>query len=73
VDYHDPHIPVIRPTREHPHFAGRRAVALSGDYDLLLLATAHDEYRAHDFSSLPVPLVDTRNCVTHRPRLYYRA
>jgi UDP-N-acetyl-D-glucosamine dehydrogenase len=73
VEYHDPHVPMIRPTREHAHFAGRKSASLTGPYDLLLIATAHDEYRAHDFSAVNVPLVDTRNCVTKRPRLYYRA
>src|SRR5438034_3664696 len=27
VGYYDPHVPVIRPTREHPHWAGTRSVA----------------------------------------------
>jgi UDP-N-acetyl-D-glucosamine dehydrogenase len=27
VAYHDPYVPVIRPTREHPHWAGTRSVA----------------------------------------------
>ena len=26
VAYHDPHVPVIRPTREHPHWAGTESV-----------------------------------------------
>ena len=26
VAYHDPYVPVIRPTREHPHWAGTRSV-----------------------------------------------
>src|SRR3984893_502392 len=26
VAYYDPHVPVIRPTREHPHWAGTRSV-----------------------------------------------
>jgi UDP-N-acetyl-D-glucosamine dehydrogenase len=25
VSYHDPYVPVIRPTREHPHWAGVRS------------------------------------------------
>lgn len=73
VDYNDPHISVIRPTREHAHFAGRKSMLMAGDYDLLLIATAHDEYRRHDFSTLSVPVVDTRNCVMKRPRLYHQA
>ena len=30
VDYRDPHVPVVPPSREHPKFAGRRAVNLEG-------------------------------------------
>lgn len=75
VIYHDPYIPVIRPTREHASLAGRRSVPIDASADLVLLATAHREFRGHDFSRLKVPLVDTRNCVpaAHRPPLYVRA
>jgi len=74
VSYHDPHVPVIRPTREHPQFAGRQSQALSPDgQDLAVLVTAHREYRMYDFSAWPIPLVDTRNCATHRPEKYFRA
>jgi len=74
VSYHDPNVPVIRPTREYPEFAGRQAAALAPTgHDLALLVTAHDDYRRHDFSSWKIPLVDTRNCVAHRPERYYRA
>jgi UDP-N-acetyl-D-glucosamine dehydrogenase len=75
VIYHDPHIPVIRPTREHAPLAGRRSVPIDAPADLVLLTTAHQSFRGHDFSLLTVPLVDTRNCVTavHRPALYFRA
>lgn len=75
VIYHDPHIPVIRPTREHAKLAGRRSVPIDSPADLVLLATAHRSFRSHDFSMLCVPLVDTRNCVLsgHRPALYLRA
>jgi UDP-N-acetyl-D-glucosamine dehydrogenase len=74
VSYHDPHIPLIKPTRRHPQFAGRRSVALNpAGFDLMLLATAHDDYRQMDFSSWRIPVVDSRNCLTRRPPLYYRA
>jgi UDP-N-acetyl-D-glucosamine dehydrogenase len=73
VFYNDPNVPVIRPSREHAHLAGRRSVPITTDYDLILISTAHEEYRQWDFSSCPVPVVDTRNCVTARPPLYYRA
>ena len=46
VDYLDPHVPVIPPSREHPKFAGRRAVNVSpafGSYHAVLICTDHDE------------------------------
>jgi UDP-N-acetyl-D-glucosamine dehydrogenase len=73
VDYNDPNVPVIRPSREHAHLAGRASVPITTDYDLILISTAHDEYARWDFSACPVPVVDTRNCVKARPRFYYRA
>jgi UDP-N-acetyl-D-glucosamine dehydrogenase len=73
VDYNDPNVPVIRPSREHAHLAGRSSVPITTDYDLILISTAHDEYQRWDFSACPIPVVDTRNCVKARPALYYRA
>jgi UDP-N-acetyl-D-glucosamine dehydrogenase len=73
VEYNDPHIPVIRPSREHRHLAGRRSVPIAHDYDLLLISTAHEEYRHWDFTGCAAPVVDTRNCVKARPAQYYRA
>jgi UDP-N-acetyl-D-glucosamine dehydrogenase len=73
VDYNDPNIPVIRPTREHAHLAGRVSVPITTGYDLILISTAHEEYQRWDFSDCPIPVVDTRNCVRARPKLYYRA
>jgi UDP-N-acetyl-D-glucosamine dehydrogenase len=75
VIYHNPHVPIIRPTREHAALAGRRSVPIDTSADLVLLATAHRGFRDYDFSRLKVPLVDTRNCVpaARRPSLYVRA
>lgn len=73
VSYNDPYVPEIKVTREHPEYAGRRSVAISDDYDCILLATHHDEYKEFDFSGFQAPFVDTRNCVTKRPAKYYRA
>lgn len=76
VDFHDPHLPVIPLTREHAEYAGRTSVTeISSNYDLILLSTAHEMYRSHDFSDYNIPLVDTRNAVTAamRPVKYHRA
>ena len=73
VSYHDPCIPVIRPSREYARFAGRRSVPISGGFDLILVATPHDEYREIDYAALGVPVVDTRNVVRQRGGFLYRA
>lgn len=61
VEYNDPYVPVIRPSREFAKYAGRKSVEISGNYDLLLVATAHDDYKKIDFSKFSIPIVDTRN------------
>jgi len=73
VAYNDPCIPVIRPSREYAKYAGRRSVAVSKDFDLILVATPHDEYRAIDFAALGVPVVDTRNVVRQKGAFLFRA
>ena len=65
ADYHDPHVPVIPPTREHANLTGRASAALSPEaingYDAVLIATDHD---AVDYKALVAAarlVVDTRN------------
>lgn len=65
VQYHDPHVPEIRPTREHPHWAGVRSVDWNQEtissFDAVIIATAHaavDYAQLADWSPL---IVDTRN------------
>jgi UDP-N-acetyl-D-glucosamine dehydrogenase len=73
VSYNDPYIPTIRLTREYARFAGRKSVEITKEYDLLLIATAHDEYRAVDFLSFGIPIVDTRHVIATKHLLLYRA
>ncbi len=73
VSYNDPYIPVIRPTRDYARYAGRRSAPVSGDYDLLLIATAHDEYRGLDLLSFGIPVVDARNLISEKNALCYKA
>ncbi len=65
VDFHDPHIPVVPTTRDHPEFSGMKSVKLTpkiiASYDCVLISTDHD---AVDYEELVrhAPLViDTRN------------
>lgn len=73
VLYNDPFVPEIRPTREHPEYAGRRSVPLDTTADAVVIVTGHDAYREFDWSSMTCPVVDSRNVVICRPAKYYRA
>jgi len=75
VLFHDPFVPAIRPSREHPKLTGKKSVPIHTPADVVIIATAHGPFKAHDFSKLNVPLVDTRNCVApiNRPKLYFQA
>lgn len=65
VDYSDPHVPVVPPTREHGRLAGRQSVdtekASVAAYDLVLLATDHDLYDYPSLARAARLIVDTRN------------
>ena len=71
VDYHDPHVPVIRPTREHPHWAGLKSTPWSGDaicrFDAVVIATAHDAVNYKQLGKWASIIVDTRNAMANVP------
>jgi UDP-N-acetyl-D-glucosamine dehydrogenase len=70
ADYHDPHVPVIPPTREHGTLAGRASAPLGDGYDCFLVATAHKVVPPETIVSFGVPVVDTRNCCGRGPGIY---
>lgn len=70
VEFYDPLIPVIPPTREHANLAGRKSIEWSrdaiGEFDAVLIATDHD---AVDYTTLVDSaslVVDTRNACGRR-------
>ena len=74
VEYLDPHVPVIPPTRDYPGLTGRRAVA-AGDlapnpagqgFDAILIATDHDAIDYAALIGLGIPILDTRNAIARR-------
>jgi UDP-N-acetyl-D-glucosamine dehydrogenase len=73
VSFNDPCIPVIRPSREYAKYAGRQSQKIDNTYDLILISTAHDEYRDIDFAALKIPIVDTRNVLKVKNSLFFRA
>jgi UDP-N-acetyl-D-glucosamine dehydrogenase len=71
VAYYDPYVPVIRPTREHSHFAGKQSVAwdrniISG-FDLVLIATNHSDVNYQELGDWAQGVVDTRNAMAGVP------
>ena len=80
VAYYDPHIPVIRPTREHGHWTGTKSVTWDqttvASYDAVLISTAHkavDYQQVADWSNC---IIDTRNAmaaVKTRPNTVWKA
>jgi UDP-N-acetyl-D-glucosamine dehydrogenase len=68
VAYYDPYVPVIKPTREHPQFAGTKSVewnrATINDFDLVLIATNHSCVNYHELGEWAQCIVDTRNAMS---------
>jgi UDP-N-acetyl-D-glucosamine dehydrogenase len=73
VSYNDPYIPVIGMTREYAKFAGRTSAAISANYDLIIIVTAHDEYKSLNIPNLKVPVLDTRNVIQPASPWLYKA
>jgi UDP-N-acetyl-D-glucosamine dehydrogenase len=67
VAYYDPFVPVIRPTREHPQWAGTRSVAWEESvirrFDLVLIATNHASVNYQQLADWAPCIVDTRNAM----------
>ena len=71
VDYHDPYVPVIKPTREHPHWAGTKSVdwsrAIIESYDLVLISTNHACVNYQELAAWAPLIVDARNVMAAVP------
>src|SRR5260370_34145239 len=67
VDYYDPYVPVIKPTREHSHFAGKQSVEWNrsaiASFDLVLIATNHACVNYKELGEWAQCIVDTRNAM----------
>ena len=67
VAYYDPYVPVIRPTREHPHWAGTRSIswdqATIEGFDAAVIATAHTSVNYQELADWAPCIVDTRNAM----------
>jgi UDP-N-acetyl-D-glucosamine dehydrogenase len=68
VAYYDPYVPVIKPTREHSHWAGKKSVewepATIKSFDVVLIATNHSCVNYQDLAQWADCIVDTRNAMS---------
>jgi UDP-N-acetyl-D-glucosamine dehydrogenase len=67
VAYYDPYVPVIRPTREHPHWMGTKSVEWHKEvisaYDAVVISTAHKQVNYQELADWANCIVDTRNAM----------
>ena len=67
VAYHDPYVPVIKPSREYSHWAGAQSVSweaeMIGDFDVVLISTAHSCVNYRELADWAACIVDTRNAM----------
>jgi len=67
AEYYDPYVPVIKPTREHSQFAGKKSVlwdqAVIEGFDLVLIATNHACIDYQELADWGQCVVDTRNAM----------
>lgn len=67
VAYYDPYIPVVRPSREHGHWAGTECVSWDQNtvarFDAVLIATAHANVNYDELGQWAKVIVDTRNAM----------
>jgi UDP-N-acetyl-D-glucosamine dehydrogenase len=68
LEYYDPYVPAIKPTREHSHWAGKKSVewdrATIESFDLVLIATNHSCVNYQDLADWTHCIVDTRNAMS---------
>jgi UDP-N-acetyl-D-glucosamine dehydrogenase len=67
VAYHDPYVPVIRPTRERSQWAGTKSIpwkeSVVRSFDAVVIATAHASINYDELARWAHCIVDTRNAM----------
>ncbi len=65
VAYYDPYVPVIRPSREHSHWAGLKSIewkqSIIESFDAALISTAHKNVNYQQLLDWSKLIIDTRN------------
>ncbi len=68
VFYYDPHIPVVRPSREFSHWAGTKSTKWDrktiSRFDAVLISTAHKSVNYRQLADWARLIVDTRNVMS---------
>jgi UDP-N-acetyl-D-glucosamine dehydrogenase len=71
VEYYDPHVPTIRMTREHPHWAGKQSIEwnreLLASFDAVLISTHHAAVDCGELAKHAKLIIDTRNAMAKIP------
>jgi UDP-N-acetyl-D-glucosamine dehydrogenase len=71
LEYYDPYVPVIKPSREHSHWAGKRSLEWDRttieSFDLVLIATNHSCMNYQELGDWAHSIVDTRNAMAGVP------
>ncbi len=67
VNFHDPHVPVIGPTREHMAWAGKPSLEWTPEIlsaqDCIVIATHHSAFNLAELAAHADLIVDTRNAM----------
>jgi UDP-N-acetyl-D-glucosamine dehydrogenase len=68
LEYYDPYVPVVKPTREHQQWIGKKSVkwdrATIESFDLVLIATNHSCVNYQELADWAHCIVDTRNAMS---------
>lgn len=71
VEYFDPYIPVIRPSREHAHWAGQKCITWDREtirsFDAVLISTSHANVNYEELMNWSSLIIDTRNATHNKP------
>lgn len=67
VEYYDPHIPVITPTREHANWTGKKSIEWNqkeiASFDAVVISTHHKAFNLQELADWAGVIVDTRNAM----------
>ena len=71
VAYHDPHVPVVGPTREHMDWAGHRSIDWTAEnlsaQDCVVISTHHAAFDLDQLAACADLIIDTRNAMAATP------